>query len=158
VFEAAGGDVHHVLVFKNEKPDIVAARAREVETSHVQLYGNSEQECLQLEKENLTVYRVRDLAPDAESVPLLFPVPTEDRPSLLDVRGGGSGRSFPWEIFGGQAPHATFIAGGVRPENIRSLMMHHPYGVDLSSGVESGPGIKDPRRLRSFFETLEKSL
>jgi phosphoribosylanthranilate isomerase len=158
VFEAAGVNVHHVLVFKNEKPAVVAARAREVGTSHVQLYGNSEEECLQLEKENLTVYRVHDLAPDADSIPPLLPVPTEDRPALLDVKGGGTGRSFSWEILGDRAPYATFIAGGVRPENIRSLMVHHPYGVDLSSGVEARPGIKDPARLRLFFETLEKSL
>jgi phosphoribosylanthranilate isomerase len=158
VFEAAGGDVHHVLVFKKEKPVVVASRAREVGTSHVQLYGSSEEECLQLEKESLTVYRVRDLDPDADSVPPLFPVPTEDRPSLLDVGGGGSGLPFSWKILGGRAPHATFIAGGICPENIGSLLVHHPYGVDLSSGVEVRPGIKDPARLRLFFETLEKSL
>jgi phosphoribosylanthranilate isomerase len=158
VFEAAGGDVNHVLVFKNEKTAVVAERAREVGTSHVQLYGYSEEECLQLEKENLTVYRTHDLVPDADSIPTILPVPTEDRPALLDVGGGGSGRSFSWEILGDRAPHATFIAGGVRPENVRSLMMHHPYGVDLSSGVEAQPGIKDPDRLRLFFEILEKSL
>jgi phosphoribosylanthranilate isomerase len=158
LFETAGDGVHHVLVFKNEKPAAVASRAHEVGTSHVQLYGNSEEECLQLEREGLTVYRVIDLAPDADSVPPLFPVPTEERPTLLDVGGGGSGRRFSWEILGDRAPHATFIAGGICPENIRSLLLHHPYGVDLSSGVEVRPGIKDSARLRLFFETLEKSL
>jgi phosphoribosylanthranilate isomerase len=37
------------------------------------------------------------------------------------------------------------------PAAIRSV---RPYGIDVSSGVESSPGIKDPNRLRSFFEAL----
>jgi phosphoribosylanthranilate isomerase len=158
VFDAAGGDVQHVLVFKNEKPAVVAERARDVGTSHVQLYSFSEEACLQLEDENLTVYRVHNLPPDARSMPPLYPVPREDRPALLDVGGGGSGRTFSWEILGNRAPHATFIAGGVRPENVGSLLKRRPYGIDLSSGVEARPGIKDPARLRLFFETLENSL
>jgi phosphoribosylanthranilate isomerase len=37
-------------------------------------------------------------------------------------------------------------------------MTYRPYGIDLSSGIESSPGIKDPEKLRLFFEELEKSL
>ena len=36
----------------------------------------------------------------------------------------------------------------------RAVTAVHPYGVDVSSGVESAPGIKDPVRLKSFFEAL----
>jgi len=95
---------------------------------------------------------------DARALPPLLPEPHDDRPAILDVGGGGSGTPFSWEILGSRAPHATFIAGGIGPENIAALMRHHPYGVDLSSGVEVEPGIKDHARLNLFFENLEKSL
>jgi len=158
LFEAAGNRSHHVLVFKEETPDVIVSRARMAGTSHVQVYGLSEEEARELEAADMTVYRVHELARDAREIPTLFPEPREARPAMLDVQGGGSGRPFSWEILAPRAPHATFIAGGVRPENLCALLKLRPYGIDLSSGVESSPGIKDPERLQLFFDELEKSL
>jgi phosphoribosylanthranilate isomerase len=111
-----------------------------------------------LEEEGLTVYRVHELDALSGALPPLLPEPTEKRPAMLDYKGGGAGKSFSWGLLGNPAPHATFIAGGVRPENVASLLSRRPYGIDLSSGVEARPGIKDHRRLKLFFEALEKSL
>ncbi len=158
VFEAAGDGVQHVLIFKGEQPETVAEVAREVGISRVQLFGMSEKQALFLENDGLRVYRVHELDAESQVLPPLLPEPTEQRPAMLDYKGGGAGKAFSWSLLGPQAPHATFIAGGVRPENLASLLSYQPYGVDLSSGVESEPGIKDPRRLALFFETLEKSL
>jgi len=158
VLEATGGNAHHVLIFKREELDRILEVAGRVGTTHVQLYDMSESDALALEKSGLSVYRVHDLEPGARELPPLRPEPSEERPAILDVGGGGSGTAFSWEILGGKAPHATFIAGGVCPENIAALVKHHPFGVDLSSGVETEPGIKDHRRLELFFENLEKSL
>ena len=158
VFEAAGETVQHVLIFKGEQPQTVAEVAREVGISRVQLFGMSEEQALFLENEGLTVYRVFELDAESQTLPALVPEPTEQRPAMLDYKGGGAGKAFSWSLLGPHAPHATFIAGGVRPENLSSLLSYRPYGVDLSSGVESKPGIKDHRRLELFFETMEKSL
>ena len=57
-------------------------------------------------------------------------------------------------MLNGQAPHATFIAGGVTPENLSALLEQSPWGVDLSSGVESAPGVKDPDKLRRLFAVV----
>ena len=46
-------------------------------------------------------------------------------------------------------------AGGLTPENLPALLVHRPFGVDLSSGLESAPGVKDPGRLRDLFALLE---
>ena len=64
------------------------------------------------------------------------------------------GQAFDWSILGGRAPHATFIAGGVTPENVSALLRQQPWGVDLSSGVESVPGVKDPIKLGRLFAAL----
>lgn len=87
-------------------------------------------------------------------MPSLEPRPTRARPALLDVGGGGTGRGFDWTLLGARAPDATFVAGGIRPDNVRVLLKYRPYGIDLSSGVESSPGVKDPHKLRALFEEV----
>ncbi len=74
--------------------------------------------------------------------------------SYHDALKGGTGHSFDWEI----AQQATrygriILSGGLTPENVRQAISRvHPYAVDVSSGVESGPGIKDRARLRAFIQ------
>jgi phosphoribosylanthranilate isomerase len=79
---------------------------------------------------------------------------------LLDSGGagefGGSGRTFPWEIardFVLSHPHLRVIlAGGLTPGNVaEAVAMVRPFGVDVTSGVESAPGRKDHARLRDFI-------
>jgi phosphoribosylanthranilate isomerase len=80
--------------------------------------------------------------------------------ALLDSGGtgefGGSGRTFPWEIardFVLAHPHLRVIlAGGLTPENVaKAVAIVRPFGVDVTSGVESSPGRKDHGRLRDFI-------
>lgn len=72
------------------------------------------------------------------------------------VRRGGTGRSGNWDRARDIAlTRPTILAGGLNAANIRlAVRSVQPYGVDVSSGVESTPGIKDPARLRTFFEAL----
>ena len=157
VFQAAGYGVRRVLVFRRQDVSTVLAMAREVRTTDVQLHDTPEEDALLLEKEGLTVYRARRVDTRAERLPVLTPEPTPERPVLLDVGVGGSGRNFRWEILGGRAPRGVFIAGGIRPDNVADLLSHHPYGVDLSSGVESSPGVKDEARMTAFFAAVESA-
>ena len=72
------------------------------------------------------------------------------------TRYGGTGRTVNWDVareIAGTRP--TILAGGLNAANIRlAVRSVRPYGVDVSSGVESAPGVKDPARLRTFFEAL----
>ena len=52
----------------------------------------------------------------------------------------------------------TFLAGGLHADNVaHAIEIVQPYGVDVSSGVEVSPGLKDPARLREFFAALESA-
>ena len=79
---------------------------------------------------------------------------------LLDAddpkRKGGTGRRVNWTVAAKIAQRRrTILSGGLTSENVGSALCQvAPYGVDVSSGVEFEPGIKDPDRLRSFFEAV----
>ena len=157
VFQAAGERVRRVLVFRRQEASAILEMARGVRTTDVQLHEMPEEDALLLEKEGMTVYRVQRVDSDIKTLPVLTPEPTPKRPVLLDVGGGGSSTTFRWEVLGDEAPRGVFIAGGIRPDNVAALLLHHPYGVDLSSGVESSPGVKDPARMTAFFEAVEST-
>jgi len=72
---------------------------------------------------------------------------------------GGTGRTFDWSLAREAAQCGRIIvAGGLTPENVgEAIRQARPYAVDVASGVESAPGVKDPARLRGFFESVEKA-
>lgn len=154
VFAAAEGRAETVLVFRGAPVHRVIAEATSSRARGVQLYDARDEDVEAVAKEGFRVYRVYRIRAGAGSLPVLEPRPTEARPALVDVGGGGSGRSFDWTLLGEQAPDATFIAGGIRPDNVGALLKHRPYGIDLSSGVERAPGVKDPDKLRALFEEV----
>lgn len=81
---------------------------------------------------------------------------------LLDVhepvRHGGTGRMVDWELAASVARlRRAILAGGLRAENVAdAIATVQPYGIDVSSGVEARPGVKDPARLRDFFSALRE--
>jgi phosphoribosylanthranilate isomerase len=76
---------------------------------------------------------------------------------LLDtrVRGlrGGSGETWDWALSAARRTHVPLIlSGGLTPENVaEGIAAVHPVAVDVASGVEVEPGIKDPERMRAFI-------
>jgi phosphoribosylanthranilate isomerase len=76
-----------------------------------------------------------------------------------DVSEGGSGRSFDWGLVAGRSlPVPLFLAGGLDPGNVGDAIRRvRPAGVDVSSGVENEPGVKDPEKMARFFEAVKQA-
>jgi phosphoribosylanthranilate isomerase len=72
---------------------------------------------------------------------------------MIDGASPGSGELFDWRLAEGVVdPRRLIVSGGLRPDNVGAAIAHlHPWGVDVCSGVEASPGIKDPGRLREFI-------
>ena len=79
---------------------------------------------------------------------------------LLDVhdpvRRGGTGRTIDWASAASVASaRRVVLAGGLTPDNVgEAIARVRPFGIDVSSGVESSPGIKDHGRLKALFEAV----
>lgn len=79
--------------------------------------------------------------------------------ALLLDSGAGSGQPFDWDWLAGlNAPALPcIVAGGLTPENVTALLSRwRPAAVDVSSGVESAPGRKDPQRVRAFIRHVKQ--
>lgn len=72
---------------------------------------------------------------------------------------GGTGKPFNWALAREARKFGTIIlAGGLTPENVgRAIREVRPFAVDVASGVEAAPGIKDPIKLRAFFREVERA-
>lgn len=119
----------------------------------LQFHGHESPEfCRQFGLPTLRAFRLRDQS-------TLNELPAHRESAwLLDsyVPGvpGGSGQTFNWDLavaarnLGGR----VILAGGLTPANVEAAVRQvQPYGLDVSSGVESAPGRKDPARLESFL-------
>lgn len=79
---------------------------------------------------------------------------------LLDahdpVKRGGTGVTIDWSVAAAVAwRRPIFLSGGLNPANIQEAIARvNPHAVDISSGVESAPGIKDPVKLRALFDAI----
>ncbi len=79
---------------------------------------------------------------------------------LLDahdpVRRGGTGRVIDWSVAACVAKsRPTVLSGGLNARNVRAAVEAvRPYAIDVSSGVESAPGVKDPVKLRELFNAI----
>lgn len=77
-------------------------------------------------------------------------------------QAGGTGKTFDWTVARhcvDRSPVPIVLAGGLTQDNaVRAIKEVHPWALDLSSGVEKKPGIKDPQRLQAFFNEVNRVL
>lgn len=78
---------------------------------------------------------------------------------LIDGPRAGSGEPFAWDRADAlRALPRWILAGGLDPENVeRAIVRLRPYAVDVASGVESAPGVKDPLRLAAFMAAVRRA-
>jgi len=118
-------------------------------------------DCLQSDAEDLQHLR---LPRELEVTPVLRAGRVEPSPLparfLFEGPVSGTGVPTDWPAAGRLARRAELIlAGGLSAENVAAAIAEvRPYGVDVSSGVESGPGVKSPERIASFVRQARAAL
>ena len=142
-----------VGVFVNPSPDLVMRAISECQLTMLQFHGDEPSDfCTHFGLMSVKAIRVRD----ESSLQLLENYRTDA--ILLDAHSpkglGGTGEQFNWDLavkaqaFG----RPIILAGGLTPENVAAAVQAvRPFGVDVSSGVESAPGKKDPVKVRAFI-------
>ena len=70
---------------------------------------------------------------------------------------GGTGETFDWELVQLRRTNVPLIlSGGLKPENVAdAIAATQPFAVDMASGTEAAPGVKDPAKLRAFSEAVD---
>lgn len=159
----AGLGGSHVGVFVRQSKEEVAAVARRCGLHGLQLHGEYGEDAvsyLKAELPDVFVTRVARVSDDVAELP-----DTLADYTLLDAYApdapGGTGRRIAVGALTRLAAAApatfrdrVFVAGGLGPENIAEVAALGPFACDLSSGVESGPGAKDHRKMRQLFNNL----
>lgn len=151
-----GSRARLVLVFRGNSTQKIVQAVRAVGTRDVQIHGADAALLDDVRHADLNIWNVLRVADEATCLPAPGITPTERCPALVDVGRGGTGRAFRWELLAPNAPDATFVAGGVTPDNVGELLRYKPWGIDVSSGVEAAPGIKDEAKIRRLFARMEK--
>ncbi len=143
-------------VFVNPPADFVMRAIAECGLTLLQFHGDETPEfCTQFGIMSMKAFRIRD----DSSLAAIPKYPTDAY--LLDAYSaearGGTGEKFNWDLaveakrFG----KPIFLAGGLTPENVAEAVRKvHPFGVDVSSGVESAPGKKDHAKVKAFIQAV----
>lgn len=148
--------VLRVGLFVNAPEERVMRAVGECGLTMLQFHGDEPPEfCTQFGLMSMKAFRIRD----AESLKELPKFATDAW--LLDAYSpaarGGTGETFNWDLAmeAQKLGKPIFLAGGLTPENVAEAVRKvKPFGVDVSSGVESSPGKKDAARVRAFIQAV----
>ncbi len=149
---AAGPLTQVVGLFVNADTRFIETALREVPINTLQFHGDEAPEfCRQFSRPFIKALRMK-AGLDVEIEAGRY---ADARGILLDSYKagvpGGTGESFDWSRIPSDLPH-VLLAGGLNPANVAEAVRQvRPYAVDVSGGVESAPGIKQPEKVAAFI-------
>ena len=146
-----------VGVFRDSSVDYMRELTALVPLDYTQLHGAETEEDVQLlGVPAIKSFRVGDVLPDTNATPsadwLLFDTYDERR-------GGGTGRRFDWSLLA-LYPRTKpfFLSGGINADNAgAAISLVRPDALDVASGVESEPGIKDREKIDALFDRVRRA-
>jgi phosphoribosylanthranilate isomerase len=154
--DSVNGGHKFVGVFVNASREYVEERVRELRLDFIQLHGDEPDSMMT--GWHIPVIRAIRLAPGAKFDPRRdftadYILLDTFHPALY----GGTGKGRPLSDLRGLDLSRVFISGGLTPDDVAEAAVLSPYAVDVASGVESAPGIKDHHKLRRFIENAKSA-
>ncbi len=144
-----------VGVFVNESVENISKIVKKCDIDIVQLHGDEGPGfCKKVRKRVIKAVRIKNV----ESLKTLSLYKNKINALLLDSFNeevyGGTGNRFDWSLAKKAKKHGKIIlAGGLNIENVsKAVKLVKPYAVDVSSGVEAGPGKKDKKKVKKFIK------
>lgn len=148
-----------VALFMDDEPGWIAEAIAAVQPDLLQFHGA--ETALECTRYGCRYVKAIGMASAADPLAAIVEHP-DATGFLLDSHAagerGGSGRAFDWS----RVPQATnrplILAGGLTCDNVGAAVRAvRPYAVDVSSGIESSPGVKDTQKMRRFIEEVERA-
>ena len=154
--------IKRVGVFVNESNAVIIAKGKSLKLDFVQLHGNeSPAQCDELKTTGLGVIKVFSIDDDF-NFELTKPYREVVDYFLFDTKGkyyGGNAKTFKWEMLEAYDQEVPFfLSGGLSPDNVNTLgdiQKMNLHALDLNSGVEISPGLKDIEKIRTIV-TLQR--
>lgn len=140
--------VQVVGVFKDQPFEEVQAAIEKVPLDIVQLHGKESVDfCKKVPVPVIKAFSIEDQDKRTEYEAFVEHI-------LIDSPLPGSGELFEWERLAAVSTGPVFLAGGLTSENVQQAIEQvNPYGVDVSSGVETD-GVKDPTKIKQFIQQV----
>lgn len=133
-----------VGVFRHEPAEVIRVIAEIAMLDVVQIHGEEPHD---VGLPVIHAFTVRDTLPETAT----------NAEYVLFDSGGGTGRTFDWKLLDAYPrTKPFFLAGGLDPDNVRDAIATRPFAIDVNSGVETSPGIKDHDQLRMLFERAQR--
>jgi len=153
--------VNKVGVFVDETPEKVLEICQNWKLDVAQLHGNESPEyCRQIKDSGITLFKAFSVDESFDFVMLKAYIGVCDY-FLFDTKGqlpGGTGQKFNWQLlenYRGDVPF--FLSGGIGPDDLESVLnFRHTqlFGIDINSGFEISPALKDVEKVRSFINEI----
>lgn len=167
LFERARGRAKIVAVVVDPDDALLEKIGRTLRPDFVQLHGRETPDRVRAVRaltgagviKALSIREPRDLDAAAQWEPHVNHLMFDARPPEGSALPGGVGHSFDWSLLAGRAfGKPWFLAGGLNPDNVaEALAVTGAPMVDVSSGVERAPGVKDAARIAAFMQAVRRS-
>jgi phosphoribosylanthranilate isomerase len=161
IFKNVSGSIRKVGVFVNEKPQQVLKICWKHSLQVAQLHGKeSAEDCLEIRNSGLTVIKTFSVN-DGFDFDQLKPYSEVVDFFLFDTKGrlpGGTGEKFNWQVLNQyKLSIPFFLGGGIKYtdyKNLKDLELSRLFAVDINSGFELNPGLKDSNKVADFINML----
>ncbi len=152
--------VSRVALFKDAEQQMIESVLEQVETDLIQFHGSeTADDCEQFNRPYIKAIGMKGTEHDADFLITSAESYQSAKALLLDGHApgeaGGTGESFDWALIA-SVDKPIILAGGLTPDNVKqAINLVHPFAVDVSSGVESSPGVKDKDKIAAFMQQVD---